>query len=1104
MTASVPIRQQLLDYNHSQDLQLRALADLGTLNLWSKAFKSHRPFAVDFEDMEIQNDRLNGANPYIDFEAPVHGDLFNGVYFQYQLPKLNQPGAHERGICYWKNAVGLEMIKKAEIYSEGRLLDQVDSMYMYLHHQTHGYQSDEGVGIFDNVTIPELAQMACNGMTVTVRIPFFFCRDDLNYLPLHNVREACSKLKIRLHLKPLQELIVNLQVDEDISPNDVKYHHEKMNCFGRVVFFPQKDRAQFQRRRDYLVTISTAMDEFGTSFKNGEIRTDFTVSGAVKNLIFSIGDDNREKVEDASIESLTPFEENDVRKLVGKFAGAETLLQGVEELVSESLTLKSFTYDFAQFVNSQNTYGAVNLPTMNEQWEYRWAYSDSYIHSFPWERNPVSNGNFYDPSDVPNFGISTDNFKSYGALIEGDFESRGISVYSENESGIHDHAVMEMTNNPLIIYKEPRQDNNDNFAIYLGFTPYVIFSGDFSPSQLNDNQILACLSPMSHVEDQLHAEIQIIYISSIQGIRVELFDPKAKYGENGENEGTPPNYNGKNLGYQADMPDRVGRLAWAQIPNCFYRDTLRRVDLAVFFNQNTKKMSFFVQFEGTTQSVKNVSYDPETNDPNFPNSYDSTVDDNFSWPDGRQINDITLSKLSIGARSIREGDIMQYTETNVPKEHTKVRGRYHDLHIFKTYDLGEGSFNSFVNKVKQRLIIQNPPGTITNASHSFGFGGYMSVENHNNIYQSVVLDVETNLSGEIEAIFTMSNNPLEFVQCRIFGMAGQSFSSEYNTDIIWPYWENYQSEFSNFQLITTKTTWDRESNEMIALKFDAGNNQYSKFVFMFDEGSVKWTKPFNYTGFAFIYNDNKIYSNTELYKRSVANQEGTIIKVKDYNSFREIPYLSTWTNNQAEDDNTSQIYVTSKVDNAYDDIKFRADLGTFYQDFLLPDWDEQIGGVTGINSTRRSGWLGRHKFQQVLKSSSSIREYRKDGENNSLMIPGDRFEFRAIDSTNGLNIEPLKKIVLKIDGKNRFPDTFCPYHFKSRQFNRIPRNGIYTYSFAKFPSIHQMNGHYNFKLEKDNELEVYTNSTNSSTFFMYVEKFNVLTTDSKTFAIKYL
>ena len=313
MASSVAIRDQLLGYNVGvQDARLRELATLKPLNPWRTAFVSPRSYAIEHETMELISEHLTTDRPKIEFEVPTYGDLFNAVYVQYDLPPVTQPAV---GIRYYQNGVGIAMIEKAELWCKGRLLDEVDQKYIYMNHEVHGTQVDEAVNLTDRVTIPEMALSSSGGLSVTVQIPFFFTRDRHSFLPLHSVREACERLKVRIYLKPMADLVVNLHC----SPLGLSHDRHRIHCYGRTILLPAEQRGDYMQKRDYLITTVSAFDTHGTPFKDQLIRTDLPIGGSVKNLLFAVADNSRQTVSDISTD-LVPFSGNDVRGLVGKFA----------------------------------------------------------------------------------------------------------------------------------------------------------------------------------------------------------------------------------------------------------------------------------------------------------------------------------------------------------------------------------------------------------------------------------------------------------------------------------------------------------------------------------------------------------------------------------------------------------------------------------------------------------------------------------------------------------------------------------------------------------------------------------------------------------------
>tara|TARA_R110002074_G_scaffold1222_2_gene7335 strand:+ start:6376 stop:8277 length:1902 start_codon:yes stop_codon:yes gene_type:complete len=138
-----------------------------------------------------------------------------------------------------------------------------------------------------------------------------------------------------------------------------------------------------------------------------------------------------------------------------------------------------------------------------------------------------------------------------------------------------------------------------------------------------------------------------------------------------------------------------------------------------------------------------------------------------------------------------------------------------------------------------------------------------------------------------------------------------------------------------------------------------------------------------------------------------------------------------------------------------------------------------------------------------IRSSKSPKTWRNDGLAGCQFLPGNRFDYRAHDTAS--EVEPIKSIVLKLNGKDRWdlasasPASGRASHFRLVQpmahFNRVPRKGIYAYSFCKDASSPKPTGHVNLQNIRGKDLQVVLNSQAPSELIMYGETVNILTLD---------
>lgn len=106
-------------------------------------------------------------------------------------------------------------------------------------------------------------------------------------------------------------------------------------------------------------------------------------------------------------------------------------------------------------------------------------------------------------------------------------------------------------------------------------------------------------------------------------------------------------------------------------------------------------------------------------------------------------------------------------------------------------------------------------------------------------------------------------------------------------------------------------------------------------------------------------------------------------------------------------------------------------------------------GLAADLSALGSAAAGGEDSSAGLLSSAAVKVWRRDGLNNCLHLPGNRFDYRM--AASGKEIEPLDKFMLTFNSNDRVHSSLSGEHYRQVQgqhFNNIPRKGIYAYSFA--------------------------------------------------------
>jgi len=176
------------------------------------------------------------------------------------------------------------------------------------------------------------------------------------------------------------------------------------------------------------------------------------------------------------------------------------------------------------------------------------------------------------------------------------------------------------------------------------------------------------------------------------------------------------------------------------------------------------------------------------------------------------------------------------------------------------------------------------------------------------------------------------------------------------------------------------------------------------------------------------------------------------------------------------------------------------DLQTTYN----ADWSTRREGAAAIDTWTDTVMGDTIMSGQPLYSHSCPKVWRNDGQAGCAFLPGNRFDYRAHDGTS--EVEPIKSVGLKLNGKQRWDDQLGTpsnnraSHFRIVQpmnhFNRIPRKGIYAYSFAKNASSAAPTGSVNMHKIANREISIsLNNATSTADLIMYGESLNVFTMD---------
>ena len=158
---------------------------------------------------------------------------------------------------------------------------------------------------------------------------------------------------------------------------------------------------------------------------------------------------------------------------------------------------------------------------------------------------------------------------------------------------------------------------------------------------------------------------------------------------------------------------------------------------------------------------------------------------------------------------------------------------------------------------------------------------------------------------------------------------------------------------------------------------------------------------------------------------------------------------------------------------------------------VYSDWNKHRIGSQGIYTLDN----GTDASSSQIRTSRDVEDYKLNGKGPYL--PLNRFDYRAV-SSNGVEVEPLKRISLKLANQDRFQQDLqdLPEYFRLVQthyFQRQARKGIYAYSFALNSSSQLLSGSANFTKLYNKDLQVTCNNAvpNQAALLMFAESLNI-------------
>ena len=301
----------LATYHGAHSEALRALSVEGTFDPWTLAYSAVNNFAfvtspaTPDQAGEISNTQSLELEWTI--EPHATGDILNNVYLQVEVPAL---GARENGIPSFVWGLGYAMWTEAFFEIDGKIVDRVFSTYQEMHdelYQRPGALSERSVFKVDRSTIPELSRMSMTPIVLFVPLLFWFSRAGASPLSLNRAEGGRIECRIRLQLRNIEDLAYVLPsnstetevgIPETANGSPLEWDKFGITLWLDTVMLERSEAEKIARSGPVLATTvqSFTGEANGTPFDtSGRISRQLPFKGAVKTLMWAIGDDNRLK-----------------------------------------------------------------------------------------------------------------------------------------------------------------------------------------------------------------------------------------------------------------------------------------------------------------------------------------------------------------------------------------------------------------------------------------------------------------------------------------------------------------------------------------------------------------------------------------------------------------------------------------------------------------------------------------------------------------------------------------------------------------------------------------------------------------------------------------
>lgn len=361
----------------STGIQDEFLTNTPQFTYFFKAHKQHTKFALEVIDNALDGNPEFGQT--LVCTIPRKGDLIHTVYLHIELSALTSESSPSSNIGY-TDAIGNAVIDYADLVIGGQTVQRITGEYIEMYNDLYVPNSQQ----------PALTYMSGRTGTVNglgsatvangyprlfiVPLPFYFYRTEGLAVPLTSINR--QEVQVRLKLKPLSKIIINVDTPTSPAPSDTKGTITKLSMPVEYVFLSDDEMKYLQSKQfDYVIS-QLQVARFTMNPGETEAQMMMQFKNPVKELYVVIQDSTvgndmfNFKNTDTNSDQLSSLELqfNGETRLSPDIANA-LYLRVVQPFTSHTKTPSRYFYTYSFGLNPENAYpsGQVNMSRIQNQ-----------------------------------------------------------------------------------------------------------------------------------------------------------------------------------------------------------------------------------------------------------------------------------------------------------------------------------------------------------------------------------------------------------------------------------------------------------------------------------------------------------------------------------------------------------------------------------------------------------------------------------------------------------------------------------------------------------------------------------------------------------------